>query len=159
MLVMIIVGLYFLLVYFGVQSSFRKKIVDSAQYNPADEPSLLGAWCHSAAWGLGCIGSCALLRNWADEHSAFENGSSGEEQLALLLLAVIVAAGLFHTQAYKGFQRAYRVVVAGWPPAANDSLALTWLVGLSLLRVGWGVAVLLLGLCALLKNSADISWP
>jgi hypothetical protein len=155
---MLILGLYFLLVYFAVQSSLRKKVVDSAQYNPADEPSLLGAWCRSAAWAAGCIGSCVLLRGWADAHNAFENGSNGGEPLALLLLAVVVAAVLFHMLAYKEFRRAYCVLVASWPPAANDSLALTWLVGLSLLRVGWGAAVLLLGLGALLKNSPPTNW-
>ena len=155
---MLILGLYFLLVYFAVQSSLRKKVVDT-QINPADEPSLLGAWCRSAAWAVGCVGSCVLLRGWADEHHAFENGSTGAEQLALLLLAVVVAAVLFHMLAYKAFQRAYRGVVANWPPAANDSLALTWLVGLSLLRVGWVGAVLLLGLGVLLKDSPPTNWP
>ena len=156
---MLILGLYFLLIRFAVQSSLRKKVIDIAQYNPADEPSLLGAWCRSAAWAVGCTGSCVLLWGWADEHNAFENGSNGGEQLALLLLAVVVAAVLFHLLAYKEFHRAYRALVASWPPAANDSLALTWLVGLSLLRVGWGAAVLLLGLGASLKSSPPTSWP
>jgi hypothetical protein len=131
-----------------MQSSLKKKIKAGRLSIPASAPSLLHAWYCSAAWALGCIGSCALLRGWADENNAFEFGSQGQGQLAVLLLAVSLATGLFHVRAYKEFQLAYVLWVAE-----------AWLIVVGLLRVGWVVAVLLLGLFVLMKDGpTDAGW-
>jgi hypothetical protein len=142
-----------------MQSSLKKKIKAGRLSIPASAPSLLHAWYCSAAWALGCIGSCALLRGWADENNAFEFGSQGQGQLAVLLLAVSLATGLFHVRAYKEFQLAYVLWVASEPPDSTDSLAEAWLIVVGLLRVGWVVAVLLLGLFVLMKDGpTDAGW-
>jgi hypothetical protein len=83
----------------------------------------------------------------------------GADQLVLLLLAVSVATVLFHKQVYKEFQLAYVIWVASEPPDSTNSLAEAWLVVVGLLRFGWVVAVLLLGLFVLLKGSpTDAGW-
>jgi len=149
----VILVLFFLAVYFVMQSSLSKKSAVVRQLIPASAPSLLRAWGRSAAWALGCTGSCALLNSWADDNHAFETGSMGGGQLALLLLAVSIATVLFHKKVYKEFQYAYGVWIAYEPPGATDSLAEAWLILVGLLRAGWVVAALVLGLCAMLKDS------
>ena len=83
----------------------------------------------------------------------------GGGQLALLLLAVSIATVLFHKKVYKEFQYAYGVWIAYEPPGATDSLAEAWLILVGLLRAGWVVAALVLGLCAMLKDSpTGVGW-
>lgn len=135
----VILVLFFWAVYFVMQSSLSKKSAVVRQPIPAS--------------ALGCIGSCVLLKEWADENNAFDSGSMGEGQLALLLLAVSIATVLFHKKVYKEFQYAYGVWIAYEPPGATDSLAEAWLILVGLLRAGWVVAALVLGLCAMLKDS------
>lgn len=108
------------------------------------------AWSHSAAWALGCVGSCGLLWWRASENNAFQFEDQGQDHLLCLLLAVLTAAVLFHKRAYKAFQQAY---LAQGPGRHGDRLAQAWLLLLSMLRAGWLLASVLLVLLLLLKGS------
>ncbi|WP_305017630.1 hypothetical protein [Hymenobacter cheonanensis] len=140
-----------------MQSSLGKKPDVSNQAVPASAPSLLHAWGRSAAWALGCLGSCLWLNGWANAHGAASSGSEGLGELWVVALAVLVGAVLFHKQAYKAFQRVYLALGASRQPGHWPALA--WLLLLGLLRAGWLLAGLLLVLGLLIKSgSSDVRW-
>jgi hypothetical protein len=119
-------------------------------------PSLLYAWGHSAAWALGCLSGYVMVYNWANRCNAFESSSRGYEQLVLLVLADMAGVVLWHTQAYKKFQRAYRTWEASQP--TDSGLAVAWLFALVLLRTSWVVITLVQVLCLWMKGSSSQSW-
>lgn len=154
--VVVILALFFFSIYFVTQSSSGRNI-GSGEAALAHFPSLLHAWYSSAAWALGCIGSCALLGRWTEENQAFEVGGDGQGHLAMLLLTVSLAMVVFHVQACKKFQRAYFVREDGWPPPS--SLAFAWLFVLGILRASWIMVVLVLVLCVLFSGGTpDAGW-
>jgi hypothetical protein len=145
-----ILVLFFLSVYFVTQSSLKKEHDITWGAVIANVPTLLRAWCSSAAWALGCIGSCALLWWWASENNAFEFGDQGQDHLLFLILAVPIAAVLFHKRAYKQFQQVY---LARGASRHAGRPGLMWLLLLSLWRTSWILAILFLIVMLLFKGS------
>jgi len=144
----VILLLFFLSTCFVTQSSLSKVPAIKEGLVFANVPSLRRAWYSSAAWAVGCVGSCALLWWWSSESNAFEFGDQG--YLLLLMLAVPTAAVLFHKRAYKQFQRVY---LARGASRHAGRPGLVWLLLLSLWRAGWVLAILLLMLMLLVKGS------
>ena len=157
-MLMFLITIAIFIEYFIFKNYSKIKLKSHDTFTSLASTSLLRAWVSSLAWSLVCIGSCILLRRWADAHGAFSSGTEGRGHLILLTLAVLVSALLFHTQAYKKFQYVYlaRSAIKG------QALAVTWLLILSLMRISWIVfcviQTLLLLLSILIGDNTNSSW-